>query len=59
MSEMSDSYFPLNIDIREEGSLVVDAKGEDTVLIGCLKSSAVKGTVDASRDWSEIEAMER
>lgn len=55
---MADCYFPLDVDVRHEGPLVVDAEGENTVLIWQLEGDAENGAVDCFGDWLEVQAVE-
>ena len=48
----------LLIDIREEGSLVVDAEVEDAMLVGRDERRAVDRGISGSVDRLEIEAVE-
>ena len=59
MGKVPDCDLPLLIDVCNEGSAVVDAEVEDTMLIGSLESDAEDGGVGGLRDGGEIEAVER
>ena len=58
MSEMPDCHFALDVDVGEEWSLVVDAEGENAVLIGGAEGGAEDGAVGGVGDWLKIEAFE-
>ena len=58
MSIVADSYLVLLLDIGEEGTLVVDTEGEDTVLVGDGELGAVDGAVFRLGGRLEVEAME-
>ena len=45
VSKMPDSYLSFNIDIGKKGALVVDAKGENSMLVGELEASAIQRTI--------------
>ena len=58
MREMADGDFPLEVNVRQERSLVVYAKGEDTVLIWQFEGGAENGAVGGGGHGLEVEAME-
>ena len=57
MSEMSNRYFPLYIHIGKEWSLVIDAEGEDAMLVWKLECTAEDSTVGCLRNGYKIETM--
>jgi len=56
---MADSNFVLLFDIGEEGTLVVDAEGKDSMLIGDSEARAVHSAGFRSESWLECEAVKR
>lgn len=56
--KVSDTDFPLLIDVCEERTLVVDAEIEDTVLVGELEGGGVDGAVRGLRHRPERETVE-
>ena len=59
MGEMSNSHLFLHINICQKGTFVVDAEGEDAVLVGEGESCAEDGAIGGGRYWLEVEAVER
>lgn len=58
MRKVADGDLPLFVDVGKEGSAVVDAEIEDTVLIGSLESGAEDGGVLSVCDRGEVHAVE-
>lgn len=58
MGEVADGDLMLFHDIGEERALVVDAEGEDSMLVGKGKSSAVHSAVFRAARREERETME-
>ena len=58
MSIMADSHLVLLLNVGEEGTLVVDTEGEDTVLVGDGELSAVDGAVFRLGGRLEVKTME-
>jgi len=52
------SDLSLDVNVREERALVVDAEGEDAVLVGELEGGAEDGAVCSLGDRGEVEAVE-
>ena len=57
MSEMPDRYFPFYVHIGEERSLVVDAEGEDTMLVRQSEGTAEDSAIKCLRSGYKIETM--
>lgn len=57
MRKMANCYFPLDVDVGHERPLIVDAEGEDTVLIWQFEGGAENGAVGCCRNGLEIEAL--
>jgi hypothetical protein len=55
---MSDCDLPLFLNVREEGTVVLDMEIEDTMLIGGLEGGAEDGRVCGLREGSEVDAVE-
>ncbi len=58
MREMADCYFPLDVDVRQERSLVVDSEGEDAVLIWQFEGGTENGAVGSGGDRVKVKAVE-
>lgn len=58
VSKVADSHLVLLLDVGEEGALVVDAEGEDAVLIGHSEMGAENGAVFSPARRSEIQPVE-
>lgn len=56
---MADGDFVLLLDVGEEGTLVVDTEGKDSMLIGDDEARAVHSAVFRSEGRLESEAVER
>lgn len=59
MGKMPNCHFPLDINVSEERAFVVDAEGEDAMLIGKFECSTEHSAVDGVRDGLEVQAMKR
>lgn len=58
MSEVADGHLVLFLDVGEEGALVVDPEGEDTVLVRDGKLRAVDGAVLGAGGGLQLQAVE-
>lgn len=58
MGIVADSHLVLFLDVGEEGTLVVNTEGEDTVLVRNDELSAVDSTVFCLSGRLEVKAME-
>ena len=59
MGEVAVSHLVLLLDVGEEGTLVVDAEGEDTVLIGGHELGAEHSAGIGTAGGLEVQAVER
>lgn len=55
---MAQRDFALDVDVGQEWPLVVDAEGEDAVLVGRAEGGAEEGAVGGGGDGGEGQAME-
>lgn len=58
VSVVADGDFMLFFNVGEEGALVVNTVGKDSVLIGDGKACAVYSAIFGSAGWLQIEAVE-
>lgn len=56
--KMSDTDLPLFINVGKEGSLIVDAKVEDTVLVGKFKGGGINSAVRSLRNGFQRQTVE-
>lgn len=54
---MADGHFFLDINVCEEGTFIINAKGKDAVLIRKLEACTEDGAVGRLGNWLKIEAV--
>ena len=54
---MADGDFPLDVNVREERPLVIDAEGENAVLVWQFEGGAEDGAVGGCGNGLEVEAV--
>lgn len=57
MGEMPNRHFPLDVNVSQERTFIVDAEGKDAVLIWELEFSTENSAVYGVRDGLEVQAM--
>lgn len=56
--EMANCDFALDVDVGQEGPLVIDAEGKYAVLVGGAEGGAEKGAVGCGSDGGKVETVE-
>lgn len=59
VGEMADGDFMFLFNVSDEGSLVVDAEGEDAMLVGKSEGGSVYGRVLCSVHGLQVKTVER
>ncbi len=59
MGVVADGDFVFLFNVGEEGTLIIYAEGEDSVLVGDCELCAKDGTVSCCLDGLEVETVER
>lgn len=59
MCEMTDGHLSLHINVGQEGSLVVDAKSKDTMLIWQAERRTKDRAIESRCNWLEIQTVKR